>query len=223
MFIDNQQCRKSLETYAKTATSRDELGRYIVSDMEQLIHLLEQHCASLACLLKNLDKPIPCPSHCARLFTALSCMSPVCALVMPATVILELMTKLCNGDEIRKDPIQWKVLENSVPVIYNFICAMGSDVTSIPIEYRPLVSDIVLKAKLPFETTPAHPLLCAKIQVNQKQAYFPNLHVQCHRPTYKADLLRRKGFCTKKYRGHPSLLPGIFTVFCPHGILFWLT
>ena len=26
--------------------------------------------------------------------------------------------------------------------------------------------------------------------------------------------------CQKKYKGHPSLLPGVFTVYCPHG-MFW--
>ena len=45
----------------------------------------------------------------------------------------------------------------------------------------------------------------------------PQVHIQRH---YEADAERKTTNCTKKSYGHPSLSPGVFTIFCPHGLLY---
>ena len=47
-------------------------------------------------------------------------------------------------------------------------------------------------------------------------SYFPNLPQVRARRKYKADKCPKERICTKKGTGHPSLLPGIFTIFCEH-------
>ena len=48
--------------------------------------------------------------------------------------------------------------------------------------------------------------------------YFPSLPRVRIRRCFEADTDRKTVVCTKKSSGHPSLLPGIFTIFCPHGL-----
>jgi hypothetical protein len=50
--------------------------------------------------------------------------------------------------------------------------------------------------------------------------FFPSLPMIRRRGMFVADKQgskQREDFCTKFSKGHPSLLPGVFTVFCPHG------
>lgn len=52
-------------------------------------------------------------------------------------------------------------------------------------------------------------------------SFFPSLPIQRCRGTYEMDLkgCRKSSHdCNKKSRGHPSLLPGVFCLFCEHGI-----
>lgn len=48
-------------------------------------------------------------------------------------------------------------------------------------------------------------------------AFFPSLQVCRHRGSYQMDAVKTQKTCSKKYKGHPSLLPGVFTLYCPHG------
>ena len=48
--------------------------------------------------------------------------------------------------------------------------------------------------------------------------FFQSLPRIRNRRHYKADVDTKVHLCTKKYTIHPSLTPGIFTLFCPHGV-----
>ena len=48
-------------------------------------------------------------------------------------------------------------------------------------------------------------------------AFFPQLPVIRSRGSYRADRVRKEKICTKHTTGHPSLLPGVFVMFCQHG------
>ena len=47
--------------------------------------------------------------------------------------------------------------------------------------------------------------------------YYPMLNKCRDHGNFISDNHRRESICSKRYQGHPTLLPGIFTVFCPHG------
>ncbi|XP_060601822.1 uncharacterized protein LOC132755047 [Ruditapes philippinarum] len=53
-------------------------------------------------------------------------------------------------------------------------------------------------------------------------SFFPCLPKYRSRGRFQKDAsqVKNKVHCTKKYAGHPSLLPGVFTIFCPHGIYY---
>jgi hypothetical protein len=219
VFIDDHKCRQLLKNYAATATDNDTLARYITSDLDYLLTCLEEHCPVLANLIIHMEKPIPCPSVCSSLLSDLSTTSPVCALLTPIPHVINLMSDLCNGLEVRKFPKRWQLLQDNVPILHDLLCKIGPENTLLPLEYRPLVIDMVHKAQLPFVSTPLHPCVPASesTQTKGSKSYFPYLPVLWERRRYKSDKHRDASCCTKMYRGHPSLLPGIFTVFCPHG------
>ena len=50
-------------------------------------------------------------------------------------------------------------------------------------------------------------------------SFFPSLPRVQKRRCYSADVDAKETLCTKLYRGHPSLMLGIFTLLCPHGII----
>ena len=52
--------------------------------------------------------------------------------------------------------------------------------------------------------------------------FFPSLPRVRIRRHYEADTERKATICTKKSYGHTSLSPGVFTIFCPHGLLYSL-
>lgn len=166
-----------------------------------------------------MEKPIPCPYVCSDFFSDLSTKSPVCALLTPSPQVINLMSDICNGLEVRKFPERWKFLQDNVPILHDLICKIGPENTMLPLEYRPLVISMMHKAQLPFVSTPLHPSIPASADsALASKSYFPHLPVLWERRRYKADKNRDALQCTKLYRGHPSLLPGIFTVFCPHGL-----
>ena len=67
VFINDNQCRLLLKRYACTSTDRNELARYLYSDLEHLLKLLKMHCPVLANLIDYHGKCIPCISTYAAL------------------------------------------------------------------------------------------------------------------------------------------------------------
>lgn len=83
----------------------------------------------------------------------------------------------------------------------------------------PLCNSIIEKAKALFTSenykAEAEP---ENKSILEELAYFPSLPKVRARGTFEADQHNNKVIkCTKQSSGHPSLLPGIFTLFCPHG------
>lgn len=54
--------------------------------------------------------------------------------------------------------------------------------------------------------------------IDDGMAYYPSLPLVRSWEIYVADKTSQQDKCKKNSLHHPSLLPGIFTVFCPHGM-----
>lgn len=77
------------------------------------------------------------------------------------------------------------------------------------------------KAKLPYINAEEHDGPAVGLQgATSNLSYFPGLPKHRDRGNYKQDQTKTAGRCNKEYRGHPSLLPGVFTVFCQHGTVY---
>ena len=215
MFINNGECRRLLGFYSSTATSNEALKTFSERDMERLMDLLVKHSPALAALLKAIEYAIPCPSAYGPLLKSLSSQSPVCALLPPTQDVENLVNCLCSGVSIRGDPVLWKSLQNSIPVIFHLMLAMPSGTTSLPQPMNSVLDEMLKKSQLPFDKATQHP--DTNNEGENVFCYFPTLNKCRDRGVFVADKQKKELLCCKDYRGHPYLLPGIFTMYCPHG------
>ena len=103
-----------------------------------------------------------------------------------------------------------------MPVIFELLSPPGSFPKRIMAPIFGVLKNVALapfKDAVPVDTgttTNKEDILC----------FFPTLPRIRQRRHYEADIgkVSKVQLCTKKYTGHPSLTPGIFTLFCPHGM-----
>ncbi len=214
MFIPNSKCRILLSKYATTGWDNSALKSFSDSNMTELQQLITPHSPSISSLLASWNNVVPCPSNYARLLSSLATASPVCALLPPTPDNLTLMDKLISGYNVRSDPALWSQLQKTVPILFRLI--VNLDATHIPEELRPVLVDVVKKSKRPFEVVKPEEEVVFP-DMDDSCSFYPHLSRKRSRRLYKADSNRKHSTCSKAYRGHPSLLPGIFTAFCQHG------
>ncbi len=110
-----------------------------------------------------------------------------------------------------------KHLQEEIPVVFDLILSLGHYPTVI----TPILKEMVIKSKAPFIDLPCITEGSSEAVQQEDQlkdlCFFPTLPRIRRRRSYQADTNRRNFLCTKKSTGHPSLLPGIFTIFCHHG------
>lgn len=83
----------------------------------------------------------------------------------------------------------------------------------------PLLRVMAKKAKAPFEEMNAFAREHTEcLDDEDSLSFFPSLPRIRKRRYYSADVEAKDTHCTKLYRGHPSLMPGLFTLLCPHGM-----
>lgn len=123
--------------------------------------------------------------------------------------VLELQTiaqnEFCKGNQILQ--------------VYKLVCSINHT----PYHLVELLESLVEKAANSYpESTTATSLMDNHLL---KDSFFPSLLPLRSRGTYKMDFTtNKKGKyeCTKS-KGHPSLLPGVFCLFCEHGICLDVT
>lgn len=110
-------------------------------------------------------------------------------------------------------------LQGSAPVMTNFLHKIQTN-GKIPQDTKMLIVDILSKIDNPFaasstfEYPPATPDILS---------FFPCLPQQHGNASYTADKKKAadsEKTCRKESYGHPSLSPGIFTIFCQHGVCY---
>ena len=188
-------------------------------ELEERISLHASSMVPLLTFLKQgMNTSLPtlrCPLTWAKLIGALAAASAVCALVHPRETVFDLLMKIGTDSSLEADPASMQMIQEEVPVLFELL----SSVRNLPRKCLvPLIQDIIEKARAPFtdedvpETTPD------KTTELEELAYFPSLPKLRSRGMFNADRQQRKVVkCSKQSSGHPSLLPGIFTLFCPHG------
>ena len=92
-------------------------------------------------------------------------------------------------------------------------------VTRVPQPVINLLSELWLKSECTYNTT--LPNRDESMSVYEDElANYPNLPKIRHRGFYTADIskgTKDSASCNKKYNGHRTLLPGIFTIYYKHG------
>lgn len=150
---------------------------------------------------------------------SLSSPSPVCSYIHVNSSVNRLIDALRAGINLKDNPEHWKNLREHIPVIYSLVD--NSAVTAIPQPLVNLVVELWNRAERTFSVVLPHVEDTAVIE-KEELSYFPSLPKVRNRGSYTADVsksLKITKSCKKTYTGHPTLLPGIFTVYCQHGKL----
>lgn len=136
---------------------------------------------------------------------------------------MHIMDDLCDGQSLKNNPEIMRKLELLSPIVYKFVQALPNGYLERPcVELFLKMKDIVLSSfKEPHDlsqnvSTESSPL-----------SYFPCWPPCNNRGIYVADrnqviAVKDATQCTKVHRGHPKLMPGLFTVYCEHGLFIFL-
>ena len=128
-----------------------------------------------------------------------------------------IITELLNGVNVFSCPAKVKLLHEECPVIFAALRDLSP--SAIPEMWHPMFQEMLRKSLAPFITSASS---ISSTEFREEEAddlsFFPTLPKRRTRNFYLADAARRKeDICTKKHLAHSFFLPGIFTLFCPHG------
>ena len=120
-----------------------------------------------------------------------------------------------DAENLTEDLLAMEMLQKEVPVLFRLsgLGKHGNILVSI-------IHTMMEKANAPFCDPSPSPPSSEKHLSCPELAYFPCLSTVRQRGSYssdKANYKQKEKLCTKQSHGHPSLLPGIFTLYCQHG------
>jgi len=208
----------SMEVLQQLITYCNEPSRSTMTDIIHLgsiLHFIKSWC-------QDNGKPIPGPFK--RLLCAISRDYPIIGLLRHGwvqesngiTPLMEAMEATLSADL----GVSLLVLRSSFPLMFQLAKAMNWH--SIPAPFVDLTRELVNRARHPLKANPT-PRPQDSTDYDVHVAFSPSLPTIHTSPTYRADgvvqdTTRDEVPCTKHLMSHPGLTPGIFAVFCPHGL-----
>ena len=190
--------------------------------VKELLSLIQKHAPSLLECLAHLTVDgmkgslSQCPVAWADFIGALASSSSVCALVHPSSKLLQTLLHL-DSSKYASSIEGLQYLQQEIPVLFNLLRILKS----FPTYLTPIIHEMARKAEAPFQASAAS---CISPPCNTNDvSYFPNLPTVRSHESYEADRVVQAKICTKRALGHPTLLPGLFTLFCKHGayLVLW--
>ena len=178
----------------------------------------------IAFCIQKFGTDCPFPDGISRFLLSLSKSSPVCALIPPNDKVVDIIKRYIASLEYISSRTDLTEISLKCPILFGLLCEFSEP--HIPVSLANLLSDI-----LPYTTAPfSHdnqPSITQTVDMTGMEdpntmSYFPALPLVRDRGVFKADKSNAKDyadtkFCRKKYGRHPTLIPGIFTMFCGHG------
>lgn len=120
-----------------------------------------------------------------------------------------------DSKDLTTDLNAMELLQKEFPLLFSLLWALKTNkYTNVLI---PIINDLILKSNAPFTAPTSDNASSSSSGSSTELSYFPSLPVIRERGCYTADRVSREKLCTKLSRGHPTLLPGLFTVYCEHG------
>ena len=229
VLLKSRKSRELLLTYSGYMKDRKRLQSPIeltAAEFRQLKKLLHDEGATpLADLISRLSSESGChssPQPFREFLSELSCNSPVCGLLQVAgkEEVLGIMEAIASGVDITQPPCreQLKLLQTKAPVLASFILkhycghSLTHDVRRLILHLRDLIVSPFVSCE------PEFPPTCQPNPLS----YFPDLPQMWGKSMYEADHQKTdradQDACRKYSSSHPTLTPGIFTIFCRHGI-----
>lgn len=163
------------------------------------------------------------PKGIKRLLLALASDKSVCSIIPPTADVINLLLAMSDGfDPFINASIDLKLLQDHVPLIFNLLAECGGVHESLHLLFR----DLAQKSLSPFQDNDGN---CRNAHLLKpcgdncsSFGYFPCLPQIVERGSYVLDNKNAQlGDCFKGVKGNKrnfTLVPGIFTLFCTHGM-----
>ena len=217
VFIDNPPIRKKLGKLAKGTMACEEF----VELQEMLGTITEPDGPNINQILNVIatksDSDVHLPLTFRGFVRSIASSSPVSALILPSQSNRNLINQLISANDIGSSPLLLEELQLEMPVIFKVISNIPNSIKS---QVNQLLRDLEQWAFMPYSLQKESTAESA-ISLQSPLSFFPQLPIQRARGFFRCDrntATRHHGKqCSKTARGHPSLLPGIFTLFCQHG------
>ena len=207
--------RKFLSEFSAKGLSLD--------NFHQLMSSLESVIADVVVAAKeesNSDKLVVCKKQWRELVHTLSSASAVCGYLHPSPRSADLVVFMTTDEkDITTDALQMRILLEELPVIFNLVSSFGHYPRKV---LSPLLKHLWAVANQPFKTPQQDCIPPSLDNCQGDLGYFPNLPKHRDRGWYVADKRTTGAVCTKKKYKQLSLLPGVFTLFCQHGIIIYV-
>lgn len=208
--IEDSKTRQLLKRYGKAKNTK----HLTANEKEEMLKSLKINFLSLFNFLEEIDDGTnSCPKIFQNFILSLASNSPVCSYIHVNDNVSTLLKDMCSGINLQQNPISWKLLHEELPLLYHLI---SGTTTKPSVAMTNLLTDLWQLAIAPFNTdieTSNNELILQ----HDELAFFPSLNKYRERGVFQGDRHKSKTSCRKLYPGHPSLLPGIFTLYCPHG------
>jgi len=196
-----------------------------LAEFSQLQNLCRKEgCNELSELISHLSagqNPKVSPAEYKEFFSELSRCSPVCGTFQIAGNLqaLEAIEKVCTGQNI-KHPSKLsylKAIQEHAPLLADVLLNCSYP---LPKQFLDFLKLLILYVSAPFGKE--DPVFCEG-GTESKLSYFPN-HPQVRGVRkYASDskiMCQQSDSCRKYASYHPTLMPGIFTLYCPHGTCY---
>ena len=231
VLLKSRKSRELLLTYSgytKDRKGQQSPTELTATEFRQLKKLLQDEGPKpLAELISRLSSESGCrssPQPFREFLSELSHNSPVCGLLQVAgnQEVLTIMEAIASGVDVTQSPRreQLKLLQQKAPVLRSFIlkCYRGHN---LPYDVRCLILRLRDLIVAPFIC--CEPAFPPPSQPNPL-SFFPNLPQVQEKGIYEADHHKissdDQDACRKYSSNHTTLTPGIFTLFCRHGICY---
>ncbi|XP_028394477.1 uncharacterized protein LOC114518672 [Dendronephthya gigantea] len=152
-----------------------------------------------------------------RFIKDISCNTPICAILPLDEELRRVCDKIKRSVPVKEFPSDIELLQRKCPALFGIFSSLSDSFA--PAEFIPLLTDLLNIADNAFKDCEA-PQDDSVVNPSSLLANFPSLKPVRGRGTYAADKGKQtfENPCTKKSGRHPTLLPGIFLIFCQHGI-----
>ena len=233
VFIRTVQGRRLLLQYSGYSKDRKKLTApkpLTTNEFKSLVTIIQKDSSALAKIIISFSKSIPytAPASYAELLSELARNSPVCGSFQYCNnkKLLEILKcvqrdQICLADS--SNHFELGILQQYVPLLASFLsrCCRENE-NHIPSLVQALIGDIIERMIAP-NTMPQPSSSHYLPPQEDSLSFFPNLPALVGEGNYAADHCTTK--CTSdechKYPGfHPVLTPGIFTIYCHHGICY---
>lgn len=213
MLIPHPQVRKFLSAYASKGLTSVEF-RELMSCLKEQFPCYSS-LVNASALPYDLSKDIhACDRRWAELIRSISSASAACGILHPSSRSSQLISTMQSKD-ISNDPDAMKCLQEEAPLLFELIRSLGY----YPMEVlSPFLSELWEKANSPFLNEHSSTGKDTNVIISSDLAYFPKLPKVRNRGRYRTDKSTCGPVCKKRKPTHPSLLPGVFTLFCQHGM-----